>query len=248
MDEVLEKRANEFRYRCGISLNEAMPLKSLLYKLDVMTVFKPLSGNMSGMALKTHDGTTTDRFILVNSAKSCGSQHFTICHELYHLYIQENFTSRVCETGVYLKTDREEYNADMFASYLLLPEQGVKSLIPDHEFGKNKITMPTILKIEHFFCSSRAALLYRLKGLKLIDEELRLQYAGQVMRSALEFGYSTELYKPGNDNLVIGDYGALARSLFEKGDISESNYFSLLLDLGMNVTELENLENGGEEQ
>jgi len=245
-NHVLEKRANEFRLQNGIALNDAIPLKSLLYKLDVLTVFKPLNGNLSGMAIKVTEMESINRFILVNSSKTLGNQHFTICHELYHLYIQQNFSSQVCVTGTFLKADKEEYNADVFASYLLLPENGVKSLIPDDEFGKNNIKLSTILKIEHFFCCSRAALLYRLKDLKIIDANYYDRFSKNVMRSALELGYNIDLYKAGNDNLAIGDYGTIARELFEKGDISENNYFSLLLDLGMNVDQLENLESADE--
>ena len=241
-DEILEKRANEFRLKNGVALNDAIPLKSLLYKLDVLTVFKPLEGNISGMAIRTIDNNIINRFILVNSNKTQGNQHFTICHELYHLYIQENFTAQVCQTGRYLKGDREEYNADIFASYLLLPEQGIKSLIPDDEFGKNKLKLSTILKIEHFFCCSRTALLYRLKELKFIDSSYYEEFSTNIIRGALETGYNIELYKSGNHNQVVGDYGPIARELFEKGKISESYYFSLLLDLGMNTDELESLD------
>lgn len=242
-DEILEKRANEFRILQGIGLNDCVPLKSLLYKLDVLTVFRPLSDSLSGMAIKITDQGSTNRFILVNSNKSVGNQHFTICHELYHLYVQDDFTSQVCQTGRFLKTDREEYNADVFASHLLLPEQGIKSLIPDKEFGKNKISLSTILKIEHFFCCSRAALLYRLKEMKIIDRELYDQYAVDVKREALQTGYNIDLYQPGNHNLVVGDYGPIARDLFENEKISENFYFTLLMELGMNTEELENLEN-----
>jgi len=145
--------------------------------------------------------------------------------------------------GMYSRTDKEELNADLFASYLLLPELGLKVLIPDNELGKNKILLKTILKIEQYFSCSRAALLFRLKQLKIIDGNLYDTYKDKVKRSALEFGYGIDLYASGNHNLVVSDYGTIARDLFEREKISESNYFSLLLDLGMNVNEIEKLGN-----
>lgn len=241
---VLEKKANDFRNVLGIGGASCIQLNSLLYKLNVLTVFKPLSSGFSGMAVKVANGDDVKRFILINSAHPKGKQNFTICHELYHLYIQENFTTAICTTGVFDRKGGEEYNADVFASYLLLPENGIMSLIPDRELGSDRISLTTILKIEQYFGSSRAALLYRLKHLKIIDSEYYDLYSKNVKRGAVELGYTTDLYEEGNHNQVIGDYGSVARELYEKEKISESHYYSLLLDLGMNVEEIEKLNNG----
>lgn len=243
---ILEKKANDFRNRNGLGSNDSIRLKSLLTKLDVLTVFKPLSAGFSGMALKIDKEGDIKRFVLINSNKTLGHQHFTICHELYHLFIQENFNSMVCTAGQFAKKDKEEYNADIFAAHLLLPENGIKSLIPDEELGKDKIRLKTILKIEHYFSCSRLALLYRLKDLGIISSRKWEELSTHVKRSAIEFGYSTGIYESGNHHEVIGDYGTLARELFDKEIISESHYYSLLLDLGMNGDEIEKLENGEE--
>lgn len=243
---ILEKKANDFRNRNGLGSNDSIRLKSLLYKLDVLTVFKPLRAGFSGMALKIDKDGGVKRFVLINSNKTLGHQHFTICHELYHLFIQENFHSMVCTAGEFAKSDKEEYNADVFAAHLLLPENGIKSLIPDDELSKDKIRLKTILKIEHYFSCSRSALLYRLKDLGLISSRKWDELSNHVKRSAIEFGYSTRIYESGNHHEVIGDYGTLARELFEKEIISESHYYSLLLDLGMNGDRIEKFGNGEE--
>jgi Zn-dependent peptidase ImmA (M78 family) len=141
----------------------------------------------------------------------------------------------------------EEYNADFFASIFMLPETGIKSLIPDEELRKNKITLKTILKTEQYFASSRLALLYRLKQLDIIDQSHLESFTQNIKRGALEHGYSIDLYEPGNHNLVLGDYGTIARELFDQEKISESHYFSLLMDLGMNIDEIEALQNKGNE-
>jgi len=238
---ILEKKANEFRLQHGLTSQDNIRLKSLLSRLNVLTVFKPLGESLSGMAIKVGEGSDTKRFILVNTNKPLGHQHFTICHEIYHLYIQAVFTSMVCHAGLFNRSDREEYHADVFASFLLLPQAGIESLIPDDEFPKDKISLQTILKIEQYFSCSRAALLYRLKKLGFLSEAGYELYNKNVKRSAVQYGYTTDLYQPGNHNQVVGEYGTLAKILFDKGKISESHYFSLLLDLGMNVQEIENL-------
>ncbi len=55
--------------------------------------------------------------MLINTTQSLGKQHFTIGHGLYHLFIQENFSSQTCQTGMFNKKEVEEYRADWFAAF-----------------------------------------------------------------------------------------------------------------------------------
>ena len=247
VEVLLEKAAVQFRSEHGISHKDAVRLKSLLQKLNTITIFKPLTQDFSGMAIKTGEQAKTSRFMLVNSDQSLGKQHFTICHELYHLYIQNNFVSRVCKTGLFdKKKDKEEYNADVFASFLLLPTDGLIELIPDKELRENQISLSTVVYLEQFFSCSRRALLYRLKLMKLITGSVYDQYASGVKSSALEYGYDTSLYEPGNKGVVIGDYGTSAKELFDKDLISQSHYFSLLSDLGIDISAITSDPDGEE--
>ena len=111
---VIEKQVSEFRSDNGLSLSEPIALKSLLLKLNILTIFRPLSENFSGMCLKDKSG---HRFMLVNSNQSQGRQYFTIAHELYHLYIEENPTPHKCNPGNGSKDPVVEYKFagfDMF--------------------------------------------------------------------------------------------------------------------------------------
>jgi len=117
----LEKTASEFRQTYGLNDRQPIRLRSFLQELNVQTVFKPLSDSFAGMAMKIDE----ERFMLVNSNHSLARQHFTICHELYHLFIQKQFVSQVCNTGQFNYKDPEELNADWFAAYLLIPRDGV---------------------------------------------------------------------------------------------------------------------------
>jgi hypothetical protein len=46
--------------------------------------------------------------------------------------------------------------------------------------------------------------------------------------------------------LFVGNYGEIANELYDKGKISETHYYRLLKDLGMNEIELQKLINGEE--
>lgn len=240
---LLEKEASKFRSEKGLNNNEPIRLKSLLQKANIITVFSPLTDNFSGMAIKAEQDAETLRFILINSNQSLGKQHFTICHELYHLYIQPDFSSQVCITGKFdKKADKNEYNADVFASYLLLPTEGILENIPNDEIVQKKISLKTILFIENLYSCSRRALLYRLKNLGLISSKEYDGFIINIKRGALENGYSAALYEPGNNNLFIGDYGAIAKDLFDQGKISQSHYYTLLADLGIDIGKLNEMQ------
>jgi Zn-dependent peptidase ImmA (M78 family) len=242
---LLEKEASRFRSEKGLNNNEPIRLKSLLQKANVITVFSPLTDNFSGMAIKAAQAPATHRFILINSNQSLGKQHFTICHELYHLYIQPDFSSQVCITGKFDKrADKNEYNADVFASYLLLPTEGILENIPNEEIAQKKVSLKTVLFIENLYSCSRRALLYRLKNLNLISSNEYDAFIVNIKRGAVENGYPVTIYEPGNNNLVIGDYGAVAKDLFDQGKISQSHYYTLLTDLGIDTGKLNEIHDG----
>lgn len=238
--KIAEKQATEFRLNHGLDADEALTLDRLLMRLGVLTVFRPLSSHFSGMAIKSSQD---DRYILVNSSHARGKQHFTICHELYHLYVQDDFSFMICDTGNFeWRGDRQEYFADLFAANLLMPEPAIKELVPQEELFKDDIKLETIIKLEQYLGSSRSALLYRLKTLDYISQNTLERFKKNVKKSAVLHGKSTSLYEPDHRKDHIGDYGDIARELFESNKISEGHYSSLLIDLGVDLANEENLK------
>lgn len=233
-DKILEVRANKFRRMHGISNDAPIDFEKLLRTLDVLTVFRPLNDDLSGMALKTKN----NNFMLINSKNSVGRQHFTIGHELYHLFVQETFSFQMCKVGRFDKKDREEYYADIFSSYLLMPEAGIIKQIPEEELAwGGEISLATIIKLEQFFGVSRSAILIRLEKIGLLRSDYS-KHAHNIKKSAIEHGYSVKLYEATNESCVVGNYGIKAKELFDKGKISESHYLSLMYDIGIDVDNL----------
>lgn len=229
---LVESQVSRFRQETGLSDTEAVNLKSLLLKLNVLTVYRPLSEKFSGMSLKSGD----QRFMLINSNQPKCRQHFTIAHELYHLFVDPNPMPHNC-SGEGKKNETEQC-ADAFAQMFLMPADGVRQMIPDSELASGHVSLASVLRIEHYFSVSHAAVLNRLFDLKLIDRKERdcyLQYT--VKKTAKEYGYDTALYDPGNENLVIGNFGEKARKLFEDEKISEGHYMELLHKIGINDSE-----------
>lgn len=231
-EKVLEARANKFRRELGLGTETSIDLEKLLLTLGILTVYKPLESEFSGMALKTNE----NLFMLINSALPIGRQNFTIGHELYHLFIQENFNFQMCNAGQFDKKDKEEYNADIFSSYFLMPEAALIKLIPEKELGWGEtLSLATIIKMEQYFGVSRAALLVRLSKGKYIHYDDYKPYLKGVIKSAVEHGYSAALYQRNDEEKVVGDYGIKVKALFDVDKISESHYHSLMLDIGLDI-------------
>ncbi|MGL1890575.1 MAG: ImmA/IrrE family metallo-endopeptidase [Spirochaetaceae bacterium] len=223
----VKKNVSDFRSINGLSSKEPVDLYSLLRKLNILTLFRPLSDSISGIVCRQDDNT---QYMLINSNKSIGRQHFTIAHELYHLYFDKTFENILLEKNL---NGTEEKKADLFAALILMPEEGILELIPDKEISKNSIGIDTLLKIESSYKCSRSALLHRLKDLKLIDKDFAEQHKQLIEENAIKNGFSTEVYIPGNENLIIGDYIPLTNKLYNNEKISETHYKTLLSDIGM---------------
>jgi len=224
-----------FDFRKNQSLNEVEPIncKSLLLKLNVLTVYRPLSENFSGMCLRKGDM----MFMLLNSNHSRGKQHFTIAHELYHLFCQSDFKPHACNPGNTKGVDANEVLADAFAAELLLPEMGVIKMIPLVELNKKEVSIATVLKLEHYFSVSHATLINRLKKLDLITaKQYEVFSTLRIKQTAKEYGFGLSLYEPGNEGLVIGDYGIKAKELFLNMKISEGHYYELMDSIGIDPT------------
>jgi Zn-dependent peptidase ImmA (M78 family) len=175
------------------------------------------------MSIKMKD---ESRFMLVSSNSTIGRQHFTIGHELYHLYYDENPQPHMC--GADGKAPAEQ-SADMFASNLLLPRVGLLAMLPEDFPTSKKLDLATVVKMEQKFQVSRQALLYRLKRLGIIGEDvLQSLLLAPTRDAAQRRGYDVALYENGNEGLIIGDYSSLATDLFEKGRISEGHYNELV--------------------
>ena len=217
--------ASRFRMEVlGCGLADPIRVKAMLLKLNILTVYRPLSESFCGISLRSKDD---DRFMLINSNSKRGRQHYTIAHELYHLYYDENPKPHVYTEEE--TKDIQERNADLFASSLLMPREGVLMLIPEREISMRRISLPTILKLEQYFSVSRTSMLYRLNDMELMSKQQVESYKYYSPKeTAKQYGYDTALYEPGNANLIIGDYGVKARELFEREIISEGEYMEAM--------------------
>ncbi len=232
----LELLALKFRQEQGVKFDEPVSIHQMLRNKNVVASFQPLSEGFEGMAIKIPNKEQEARlFMLVNTSSVYSRQRFTACHELYHLLYQENFCVSYDTDNDNGKKSIEEQSADYFARCLLLPRDGVLSLIPEEERRRDAISLATILKIEQNFRCSRACLLYKLKEMDFISDAVYGALQHDVIRGATEYGYPTSLYKPTYSKELLGDYNVKARQLYDLGKISQAKYFGLLYDMGIDL-------------
>ena len=226
--EAIEQLALKMRAQAGMNPSEPIHTKTLLRKLGIMVIYRPLSEKACGLSMRSSDG--KGKFMLINSNNSRGRQHFTICHELFHLFYDEEPKPHICGTPG-MEREPAEINANAFSSALLLPQAGVLESIPSEEIMNRRITTATMLRVEQLFGVSHQSLCYCLRHLRLLTEEelqTHLEESKVIQDIATEYGYDLSLYQPGNEGVVIGDFGEKARLLYEQERISEGHYVELL--------------------
>ena len=89
----LSTKAQELREMLGEDANSPVDVFSLAYQIEGLTlVFYPLGDNISGMCVRDNE----IRLIAINSTMSYGRQRFSLAHELYHLFYDNESGFNVC--------------------------------------------------------------------------------------------------------------------------------------------------------
>ncbi len=226
--ETAEGLALKMRATLRIGGVEPVSMKTALRQLGILTIYRPLSDSTLGLSLKSNDG---KMFMLISSNATRGSQHFTIAHELFHLFYDENPKPHFSSQETY--KDTAECSANLFASALLMPREGLVRNIPTNELADRNISIDTALKLEQLYGVSHHTLVVRLRQLKLSSPQNAEALSGiSVRKEATLRGIDRSLYYSGNDSLIIGDYGIKAKRLFDTGRISEGHYVELMSKIG----------------
>lgn len=232
-EQLMKREARRFRQEQGLSDTEPLAVRSLLAKLGVLAVFRPLSGGFSGMAMLKQE----NPFMLINSSQSIGRQNFSICHELYHLFIEKRTIAQISYAGRFPEKDEHELQADWFAAHLLLPATGLEDVIPLAEQRRDKLSVATFLHVQHLYRCSRVVLLRSLKEKGIISSVGYERLNQESRQQAGLYGYTNYLNKLHDAQdpqtaYIIGGYGQLAKQLYDLELIGDMEYFAVLRHSG----------------
>ncbi len=188
-----EQVAEAERRRLGFG-TEALPdLMDLLDRQGVRAVAATMPSTVSGLMLA---GGEAGLVVAVNERHVYSRQRFSLAHEYAHVLFD-----RGLRASVSLRMERDslrEVRANSFAASFLLPAEGVRRFVrylakgrgsrdrrqvfdgADEQTGERRlppgsqeIRLHDLALLAHHFGVSRTAALYRLKSLRLVDEEQR---------------------------------------------------------------------------
>lgn len=224
----LNTKAQELRELLGEDANSPVDIFSLVNQIEELTlVFYPLGENISGMCVRDNE----IRLIAINSTMSYGRQRFSLAHELYHLYFDDESGFNVCSVKLDPKSENEKC-ADQFASYFLAPYKSLRSVIKKVT-EKASISMQHVIALEQYFGMSHMAMFWRLVSEGYLSQDQLDNYKYGVILAARNLGYDDKLYKPtpvDSQRRTYGYYLKQVEELRKKDLVSSGKIDELLLD------------------
>lgn len=231
-NSLLMAQSELFRKELGEDCFSPIDIFSLAHNINGLSiVFYPLGDNLSGMCIK---GKEDNCVIAINSAMTLGRQRFSLAHEFYHMKFDDTMVS-VCARKI--DSGKEiERNADMFASYFLMPESALIMMAGKlvEKNNNNQIVLEDIIRIEQYFGVSHQAATYRLMHTPYLSLEAGNEFLNQYVRFKAEsLGYSAELYRPSPETkqyVTYGNYINQTEQVLSQGLVSVGKYEQLMLD------------------
>jgi Zn-dependent peptidase ImmA (M78 family) len=235
MDKLdLLKKSMVLRRRLGADASgpvDIFPLilTSAAYSEHLTLVLYPMSRTLSGMCVKGIDNTV----IAINSTTSVGRQHFSLAHELFHMYFDNSSSTAVCSSRIGTGSEIEK-EADQFASFFLVPPDGLdKEIVQMKKQPGDRLTVRDVAELEQYFGVSRQAMLFRLIEDSRLTSEEAAAMRHDVIGSAQRMGYDISLYRPlppEKQRMTFGSYIQQADEVLKRELVSSGKYEELLLE------------------
>jgi Zn-dependent peptidase ImmA (M78 family) len=232
-----KNRANEVRNSLGLGDEPISNIFRLLENRGIYLFKRPLKGNASAMFMKTKDA----HLVIINSNKTLGHQIFSSAHELSHFLYDTHIMGGICVVDKYNQDLEIEKLADLFATNLLMPEDGIlKHLFERTNNGKRNIRYTDIIYLQQYFNVSWSAMLnrvYNLGQLSKFDYEDYKQNI-KIKKEASILGFTTELYE--KDQSIVNSqlYIEKAMYAYNNDEISERKLEEILGDINTSIDEL----------
>ena len=195
---------------------------------DITLVYYPMSTRISGMCIKDNGNI----IVGINSNTSYGRQRYTLAHEMYHILYEKELSSAICELSFISEKNDSEKEADLFASYLLMPYDGLIQYVDNNKI--DSWTLENVVEVEQYFLMSHTAMLVRLLRENYINEsDYRTWQSIGITRVATLMGYSSDLYIPSQGNkkyYSVGSYIRKVEDVANRNIISEGKREEYLLD------------------
>ncbi len=223
-DIQLNAEAVKVRSMFGYDNRQPIAVTNALLNCPEYTLIRMVfTADISGMSILEADS----KIIAVNTAMSLGRQRFSAAHELYHIEVEQICTGTICTSGYDDKKSESEMEADKFASYFLMPYDGLEWYI-----GQQRVERwdeEQVFLLSQYYRMSFMAVIVRLYQEKRITrDEYEILKCVDVQRALKTISVAEpELYQPGEglrQYMVDGQYIQLMELLKDTEALSESRY------------------------
>lgn len=168
--EDLESKVKKFYSFTGIGnaqdvLNILQVVRPVFQKKGFLVLELPFADEEIGALCYKGDALG---YILINTSLPKVNVNFAICHEIYHVFYQENeFKSKVEFSGNRYFEHEEEYAANVFAGMLLMPEAGFRQMYGLFKKESRGNEQDTMIRLMNYYQVPYMAVLIRCYELDL---------------------------------------------------------------------------------
>lgn len=218
----LMARTRAVNDRKGLNISDPIDLTRLLKEeRHLVVAYLPLKGNISGLIMRREDVGV----IVINDNRSNGHKRFTIAHEYYHWKYDNASSFMVCSVEKKIQ-DKIEREANIYASYLLLPQDGLEASLALKMKACNVLNLKDQIEIEQRYQISHTFLSVRLQSMGIdIEEKPKNKSLAEI---AKQYGYSKDLYVATPKMIVESEFPTIVHKLLEDGRITYSKHKELL--------------------
>lgn len=219
-----EYLARQERRRLGLDSSAVRSMVDLLEDEGVKVGLRhfPADSQVSGSYFFSPD---LGPCVVINRAEPASRRRFTAAHEYAHFLVDRNDSAgEVC--AHYRRKELPEMRANAFAAAFLLPTEGIRNVLSAPEAEKGAVEEEQIVHLAHHFGASYEAVLWRLRNLRLVDQERQQSIQGfNFSALAHALGYRDE---PGASETAPDRFRAVAVEAWRKGEISLGKLAELL--------------------
>lgn len=229
---IAKLRANKIRSALGLGNDPISNIFQLLESEGIYLFSKRLNGKASAMFMRNQGF----HLVVINSSNTLGHQIFSAAHEFSHYLFDKDLMWSACIVNKYNQQNENERLADLFASFFLMPEEGIFNHL-DKRGVKNfvNLSIEDIISLQQYFNVSWSAMLYRLKNIGLIGQSNfdELKNIGIIKEASL-LGYSIDIYQVPERDIISQKYIEKVITLYKKDEISERKKDEYLKLVGIN--------------
>lgn len=113
-------------------------------------------------------------YIMLNSSLPRVNINFAVCHELYHVFYQENEFGSKVEFAIDKYYGEEELVANLFAGMLLMPEVSFRSMYKKFKGESENREMHILIRLMNYYQVPYMAVLIRCIELNLLNSDIYL--------------------------------------------------------------------------